>query len=126
MPPPARQIDSETSHGISPPPQNSSASLLARRLDVRRARRLRRSSTSGSRPRQGRIPQTGRPSTPMSSRADHDRMANAIRALAMDAVEQAKSGHPGLPLRAADIATALFLPLLTFDQAVPDHHDRDR
>ncbi len=42
------------------------------------------------------------------SRADHDRMANAIRALAMDAVEQAKSGHPGLPMGAADIATVLF------------------
>ena len=41
-------------------------------------------------------------------RADHDRMANAIRALAMDAVEQAKSGHPGLPMGAADIATVLF------------------
>ena len=39
------------------------------------------------------------------SRAQHDRMANAIRALAMDAVEQAKSGHPGLPMGAADIAT---------------------
>ena len=35
----------------------------------------------------------------------HERMANAIRALAMDAVEQAKSGHPGLPMGAADIAT---------------------
>ena len=35
------------------------------------------------------------------SRAEHDRMANAIRALAMDAVEQAKSGHPGLPMGAA-------------------------
>ncbi|MEA3070476.1 MAG: transketolase, partial [Alphaproteobacteria bacterium] len=38
-------------------------------------------------------------------RACHDRMANAIRALAMDAVEQAKSGHPGLPMGTADIAT---------------------
>ena len=38
----------------------------------------------------------------------HARMANAIRALAMDAVEQAKSGHPGLPMGAADVATVLF------------------
>src|SRR3984893_13470277 len=126
MPPPARQIDSETSRGISPPPQNPSASLLARRLDVRRARRLRRSSTSGGRPRQGRIPQIGRPSTSMTSRAEHDRMANAIRALAMDAVEQAKSGHPGLPMGAADIATVLFGRFLKFDPADPAWPDRDR
>src|SRR6202043_1613497 len=126
MPPPARQIDSETSHGISPLPQNPSASLLARRLDVRRARRLRRSSTSGGRPRQGRIPQTGRPSTPMTSRAEHERMANAIRALAMDTVEQAKSGHPGLPMGAADIATVLFGRFLKFDPADPAWSDRDR
>ena len=39
------------------------------------------------------------------TRAQHDRMANAIRVLAMDAVELAKSGHPGLPMGAADIAT---------------------
>ena len=39
------------------------------------------------------------------SRAEHDRMANAIRALAMDAVEQAKSGHPGLPIRGCEHPT---------------------
>ncbi len=42
-------------------------------------------------------------------------MANAIRALAMDAVEQAKSGHPGLPMGAADIATVLFTRFMKFD-----------
>ena len=60
------------------------------------------------------------------SRAEHDRMANAIRALAMDAVEQAKSGHPGLPMGAADIATVLFTQFLKFDPADPKWPDRDR
>ena len=60
------------------------------------------------------------------TRAHHDRMANAIRALAMDAVEQAKSGHPGLPMGAADIATVLFTQVLKFDPADPTWPDRDR
>jgi transketolase len=60
------------------------------------------------------------------ARAEHDRMANAIRALAMDAVEQAKSGHPGLPMGAADIATVLFTRFLKFDAADPAWPDRDR
>jgi len=60
------------------------------------------------------------------SRANHDRMANAIRALAMDAVEQAKSGHPGLPMGAADIATVLFTQFLKFDPSDPKWPDRDR
>jgi transketolase len=53
-------------------------------------------------------------------------MANAIRALAMDAVEQAKSGHPGLPMGAADIATVLFTQFLKYDPAAPKWADRDR
>ena len=53
-------------------------------------------------------------------------MANAIRALAMDAVERAKSGHPGLPLGAADVATVLFSRFLKFDPADPAWPDRDR
>ncbi len=60
------------------------------------------------------------------TRAHHDRMTNAIRALAMDAVEQAKSGHPGLPMGAADIATVLFTQVLKFDPADPKWPDRDR
>ncbi|HWV42214.1 transketolase [Pseudorhodoplanes sp.] len=60
------------------------------------------------------------------SREHHDRMANAIRALAMDAVEQAKSGHPGLPMGAADIATVLFTQVLKFDPSDPKWPDRDR
>jgi transketolase len=62
----------------------------------------------------------------MTSRAEHDRMANAIRALAMDAVEQAKSGHPGLPMGAADVATVLFTRFLKFDPTDPAWPDRDR
>jgi transketolase len=53
-------------------------------------------------------------------------MANAIRALAMDAVEQAKSGHPGMPMGMADVATVLFTQFLRFDPRVPDWPDRDR
>lgn len=55
-----------------------------------------------------------------------DQMANAIRALAMDAVEKAKSGHPGLPMGAADIATVLFTQVLKYDAADPHWPDRDR
>lgn len=62
-------------------------------------------------------------SAPVSA---HAPLANAIRALAMDAVEQAKSGHPGLPLGAADIATVLFTRFLKFDPAEPKWADRDR
>ncbi|MEO6947219.1 MAG: transketolase, partial [Nitrobacter sp.] len=57
---------------------------------------------------------------------DSSRMANAIRALAMDAVEKAKSGHPGLPMGAADFATVLFSKFLKFDAADPHWPDRDR
>jgi len=56
----------------------------------------------------------------------HTAMANAIRALAMDAVEQAKSGHPGLPMGASDVATVLFTRFLKFDPADPAWPDRDR
>ncbi|HET9586789.1 MAG TPA: 1-deoxy-D-xylulose-5-phosphate synthase N-terminal domain-containing protein, partial [Bradyrhizobium sp.] len=60
------------------------------------------------------------------TQVDHSRMANAIRGLAMDAVEKAKSGHPGLPMGAADIATVLFTQFLKFDAAEPTWPDRDR
>ncbi len=62
----------------------------------------------------------------MAPAIEHSRMANAIRALAMDAVEKAKSGHPGLPMGAADIATVLFTRFLKFDPAQPNWPDRDR
>ncbi|MCA6124368.1 transketolase [Bradyrhizobium sp. WSM 1704] len=60
------------------------------------------------------------------TQVDHTRMANAIRGLAMDAVEKAKSGHPGLPMGAADIATVLFTQFLKFDAADVAWPDRDR
>ena len=61
-----------------------------------------------------------------ASGASHDAMANAIRALAMDAVQQANSGHPGMPMGAADIATVLFTRFLKIDPRKPDWPDRDR
>ena len=57
---------------------------------------------------------------------DVRRLANAIRALSMDAVEAAKSGHPGLPLGMADTATVLFANFLKFDPSEPHWPDRDR
>ncbi|MBV8565334.1 MAG: transketolase [Methylobacteriaceae bacterium] len=62
----------------------------------------------------------------MAPSVSHSSMANAIRALAMDAVELAKSGHPGLPMGAADVATVLFAHVLKFDAAAPHWPDRDR
>jgi transketolase len=62
----------------------------------------------------------------MTDRSHHDMLANAIRSLAMDAVEQAKSGHPGLPMGAADVAAVLFSQVLKFDAADPAWPDRDR
>ena len=53
-------------------------------------------------------------------------MANAIRVLAMDAVEAARSGHPGMPMGMADVATVLFTRFLKFDPRRPDWPDRDR
>lgn len=60
------------------------------------------------------------------TQVDHTRMANAIRGLAMDAVEKAKSGHPGLPMGAADVATVLFTQFLKYDATAIDWPDRDR
>src|SRR6476661_8856741 len=56
----------------------------------------------------------------------HASMANAIRALAMDAAEQAKCGHPGMPMGMADAATVLFTRFLKFDASDPHWPDRDR
>ena len=61
-----------------------------------------------------------------SKDVSHAEMANAIRFLAIDAVEKAKSGHPGMPMGMADVATVLFSRFLKFDPADPAWPDRDR
>ncbi|MCB1514142.1 MAG: transketolase, partial [Hyphomicrobiaceae bacterium] len=53
-------------------------------------------------------------------------MANALRALSMDAVEKAKSGHPGMPMGMADVAAVLFARFINIDPANPHWPDRDR
>ncbi|WP_101067198.1 transketolase [Roseovarius salinarum] len=63
--------------------------------------------------------------TAISTEAE-DLMANAIRALAMDAVEAAQSGHPGAPMGMADVATVLFNRFIQVDPAAPRWPDRDR
>lgn len=61
-----------------------------------------------------------------SDKIDLKSMANAIRALSMDAVEKAKSGHPGMPMGMADVATVLFARFMKIDPAHPHWPDRDR
>ncbi|WP_455374358.1 1-deoxy-D-xylulose-5-phosphate synthase N-terminal domain-containing protein, partial [Limibacillus halophilus] len=60
------------------------------------------------------------------SAASPSEMANAIRFLSMDAVQKANSGHPGMPMGMADVATVLFTRFLKFDPKTPDWPDRDR
>ncbi|ODT79444.1 MAG: transketolase [Pelagibacterium sp. SCN 64-44] len=62
----------------------------------------------------------------MTNTAQQNDLANAIRSLSMDAVEKANSGHPGLPMGCADIATVLFTRVMKFDPADPHWADRDR
>ena len=57
---------------------------------------------------------------------NHKELANAIRALSMDAVEAANSGHPGMPMGMADVATVLFTQYLKYDPSAPKWADRDR
>ncbi|MCK5555638.1 MAG: transketolase [Alphaproteobacteria bacterium] len=58
--------------------------------------------------------------------ATHNEMANAIRALSMDAIQKANSGHPGMPMGMADVATVLFTQFMKFDPSLPTWPDRDR
>jgi transketolase len=64
--------------------------------------------------------------SPLVQHPHYGPLANALRALAMDAVEAANSGHPGMPMGMADVATVLFAEHLKFDAARPDWPDRDR
>src|SRR6202158_3439951 len=102
---PAAHIDSGASHAIHPRKQAFSMSPNA-------------SPTVAVAPTARREQAAAAPA--------HADMANAIRALAMDAVEQAKSGHPALPMGAADVATVLFTRFLKFDPTDPAWPDRDR
>jgi transketolase len=133
-----RGIDLDASHVICPRPVPTiAAPRIAPRLQVPIAGAI-AGPIAGVMTKPGRLPTANaiaqasafpavaHPNASPVSRADHDRMANAIRALAMDAVEQAKSGHPGLPMGAADIATVLFTRFLKFDPADPAWPDRDR
>lgn len=62
----------------------------------------------------------------LQTKAAHQDLANAIRFLAADAVQKANSGHPGMPMGMADVATVLFERFLKFDASAPDWPDRDR
>jgi transketolase len=74
---------------------------------------------SPARPRSDNAAEAARPVEPRL-------MANAIRALSMDAVQAARSGHPGMPMGMADVATVLFTEYLNYDPQHPDWPDRDR
>ena len=63
---------------------------------------------------------------PKNATASEKDMANALRALAMDAVQKANSGHPGMPMGMADVAAVLFNRFMTIDPANPNWPDRDR
>ncbi|HUN48427.1 MAG TPA: transketolase [Stellaceae bacterium] len=71
-------------------------------------------------------PRATAPALPEPKSRELRDMADAIRALAMDAVERAKSGHPGMPMGMADVATVLFSKFLKFDPRDPHWPDRDR
>jgi transketolase len=68
----------------------------------------------------------GKKMNEIAYKSSHKDMANAIRALSMDAIQKANSGHPGMPMGMADVATVLFSKFLKYDAATPDWFDRDR
>src|ERR1700760_2793263 len=120
--------------GISP--RNAAAKLCTRKQPIWGRRRWtggtgiakdqKGAASAGSSPRCARSQAFHSTRILIMTQVDHTRMANAIRGLSMDAVEKAKSGHPGLPMGCADIATVLFTQFLKYDAAKPDWPDRDR
>ncbi|MEP9373976.1 transketolase [Mesorhizobium sp. KR1-2] len=70
--------------------------------------------------------QTSAKQSPAAGTVSERDMANAIRALAMDAVQKANSGHPGMPMGMADVATVLFRRFIKLDPSKPNWPDRDR
>src|SRR4029078_13531569 len=105
--PPAGHIDSGDSHAIHPAKRPHSMSAKA-------------SPTAAA------APVERREQPVLCSPIPQSAMPNAIRALAMDAVEQAKSGHPGMPMGMADVATMLFARFLKFDTTYPFCSDQRR
>jgi transketolase len=72
------------------------------------------------------VAQAAKTASPQTGAPPHKDLANALRALAMDAVQKANSGHPGMPMGMADVATVLFTQFLKFDPSNPTWPDRDR
>src|SRR5437764_8878819 len=102
-------------------PRSAAAIDLARRAGA--GCRLTRASP----PIKGAAGASARLAHPRESMAVEPRLlANAIRALAMDAVQAANSGHPGMPMGMADVATILFTEYLNYDPRDPRWPDRDR
>ena len=91
--------------------------LILQLIEAQAPRVLRRRDHEQPKPPSGTVPVIRRP--------ERD-MANAIRALAMDAVQKANSGHPGMPMGMADVATVLFTRFIKIDPSEPDWPDRDR
>src|SRR3990170_2706242 len=98
-----------------------------RPLNVRsQEKRDRRGGVDGRHGGKGRLMSSAREKPGAAAGAEYRLMANAIRALAMDAVEKAKSGHPGMPMGMADVATVLLAEAMRFDAADPSWPNRDR
>src|SRR4051794_34221028 len=93
---------------------------------LRRQRRCLDMSHPATTPATPRSPALSLVSSDVTAKPTHREMANAIRFLAVDAVEKAKSGHPGMPMGMADVATVLFSRFMKFDAADAAWPDRDR
>src|SRR6185437_12798152 len=144
----AMDTDPRRIHGGDPPEESARHRLPLSALDdpaqLHVARELDRDSRIEAGPRDAAHPDAPHPATDRTQEAlamtihsvtasnihrtlpSHTAMANAVRFLAADAVEKANSGHPGMPMGMADVATVLFSRFLKFDAADPRWPDRDR